>query len=631
MGIPQLNPAPIFGRRNGNCFHVSFAGRLVAAKGLDCLLRAVAEVRSKGINLECKVVGRGVGLQKLISLRNTLGIGDAVEITGPLSIEGVRAVLARSDALVLPSRRTKVWEEQFGRILVEAMAEATVTVGSRTGAIPEVIASEDLLFDENDHHQLATILERLVASEAELVGHQRRLWFRAGSLYTNESLTARRLDFLKGVYLAANPGESAEIYIHKTKEAASQEIKAALEPDFTASQAVEVVGGIYRGRGAILTNMLVPSRIPIYEVIGRAFDLTVLTSKHETNRMHWRPAPESLGNFSVRETFGFMLTARKRVSSHVFDFKYLQVPVGAFPELLHLRPDWIISSEMGFRTFIALFYSSVSGTPLWVWWGGTKHTERRRGFVRKTVRKFLAKHVKHWISYGTSSTEYLESIDISSSRILTIQNCSALQSDKLRPTYFRGQSDKPRFLCVGQLIGRKGIDLLIRCLASLKFDEGLRCSLTLVGSGPEKVSLQRLASGLGLEDVHFAGHVRPEDTRNFYADTDCLVFPTIEDVWGLVVNEAILAGVPVLCSIYAGCVDDLVPQEYRFDPTKTEDFKRALRLAFEGSVQPISRSVVRTPESVALDIVANIDAEFVKKRSGPRTAVCKASRSQLTD
>jgi len=623
MGIPQLNPAPVFGRRNCNCFRVSFAGRLVAAKGIDCLLRAVAEVRSKGIELECDIVGCGAELQKLVRLRSGLGIDDAVGFTGPLSIDGVRNILARSDALVLPSRRTKAWEEQFGLILIEAMAEATVTVGSRTGAIPEVVASEDLLFDEDDHRQLAAILERLAANDAELAGHQHRLWLRAARFYTNESLTTRRLDFLKGVYLAANPGESAESYIGATREAASQETAAAVEPDFVGVPAVEVIDSVYRGRGVILTNMLVPSRIPIYEVIGRAFDLTVLTSKHENNRMHWKPAPESLSNFSVKETFGFMLTARKRVNSHVFDCKYFQVPVGAFSELLHLRPDWIISSEMGFRTLIALFYSSVSGTPLWVWWGGTKHTERRRGIVRKMVRKFFVNYVKHWISYGTSSTKYLQSIDVSSSRILTIQNCSALQSDKVRPAQSRGQSDKPRFLCVGQLIGRKGVDLLIRSLASLQA-ERLLCSLTLVGSGPERASLERLASDLGLEDVQFTGDVRPEDTRSFYANADCLVFPSLEDVWGLVINEAIIAGVPVLCSIYAGCVDDLVPQECRFDPTNAEDFKRVLRSVFLHAVRPIPISVIRTPESIAQDVIADIEAELVKRRYSPRGAATLA-------
>jgi len=215
MGVPQLNPAPVFGRRNGGCFRVSFAGRLVPAKGIDCLLQAVAEVRSKGIELRCDIVGNGAEFQKLASLRSRLGLDDAVEFTGPLSIEGVRNILTRSDALVLPSRRTKNWEEQFGLILIEAMAEATVTVGSRTGAIPEVVASDDLLFDEDNHHQLAAILERLAANEVELAGHQHRLWLRAGRLYTNESLAARRIDFLKKVCVGANPAELAQGHMHE--------------------------------------------------------------------------------------------------------------------------------------------------------------------------------------------------------------------------------------------------------------------------------------------------------------------------------------------------------------------------------------------------------------------------------
>jgi hypothetical protein len=55
--------------------------------------------------------------------------------------------------------------------------------------------------------------------------------------------------------------------------------------------------------------------------------------------------------------------------------------------------------------------------------------------------------------------------------------------------------------------------------------------------------------------------------------------------------------------------------EYRFDPTDMESTKRVLRLAFQGRVNPIPMSVLRTPESVALDIVADIETELVKSQS----------------
>jgi glycosyltransferase involved in cell wall biosynthesis len=387
---------------------------------------------------------------------------------------------------------------------------------------------------------------------------------------------------------------------------------AAIRPELVASLVTDVVTKVCRSRGALLTNMVAPYRIPIYGAIGRAFDLTVLTSKHERNRRHWDArAGQSL---SVRQSSGILLTLRKKASGRTFDYKYLQLPFGAFFDLFRLRPDWIISAEMGLRTLIALFYSWLCRTPLWVWWGGTKTTERHIGFLKRTIRKFLAKRVKHWISYGRSSTDYLNSIGVSSSRILTIQNCAADHSEIDRFPRSVRSSDKPRFLCVGQLIGRKGVDAMIRSLASLQA-EGLSCSLTLLGSGPEHSNLQRLASELRLEEVYFMGETRPEDMRHVYAQADCVVFPTMEDVWGLVVNEAILAGVPVLCSIHAGCVDELVPPEYRFDPLDPESIKRALRTAFRGAVRPIPKSVLRTPESVAQDIIAAIDAELDKTSS----------------
>jgi glycosyltransferase involved in cell wall biosynthesis len=97
---------------------------------------------------------------------------------------------------VLPSRRTKVWEEQFGRILVEAMAQATVTVGSRTGAIPEVIGSESLLFDEDDDQTLAELLIELASDSGLFEAHQRALWQRASDLYRNDTLSKQRVEFL---------------------------------------------------------------------------------------------------------------------------------------------------------------------------------------------------------------------------------------------------------------------------------------------------------------------------------------------------------------------------------------------------------------------------------------------------
>jgi len=79
---------------------------------------------------------------------------------------------------------------------VEAMAQATVTVGSRTGAIPEVVGSEDLIFDEDDDQALARILERLYTVPELFKAQQERLWVRAKNLYLNEIVAARKIEWM---------------------------------------------------------------------------------------------------------------------------------------------------------------------------------------------------------------------------------------------------------------------------------------------------------------------------------------------------------------------------------------------------------------------------------------------------
>jgi glycosyltransferase involved in cell wall biosynthesis len=65
-----------------------------------------------------------------------------------------------------------------------------------------------------------------------------------------------------------------------------------------------------------------------------------------------------------------------------------------------------------------------------------------------------------------------------------------------------------------------------------------------------------------------------------------LVFPTRDDVWGLVTNEALWSGLPVLVSVYAGCAKELVPPESTFDPLDEADFATKLRLAVAGQLPP---------------------------------------------
>ena len=215
MGVPAVAADPVFGRRDPRCFRLVYAGRLIAPKGVDCLLRATALLRSGGVAVHCTVAGDGPERPRLEELVRSLALAEQVSFLGTIPLPSVASLLASSDVLVLPSRRSKLWEEQFGRILVEAMAKATVVVGSRTGAIPEVIGADELLFAEDDHRALAALLHTLACSAAFFMQQQGSLWERARDQYLNDALARRRLEFfgkLLGEQPAAYPasGRHAE-------------------------------------------------------------------------------------------------------------------------------------------------------------------------------------------------------------------------------------------------------------------------------------------------------------------------------------------------------------------------------------------------------------------------------------
>jgi glycosyltransferase involved in cell wall biosynthesis len=129
-----------------------------------------------------------------------------VEFSAAVSADQMPACLAEADVLVLPSRTTPVWKEQFGRVLVEAMSCGTPVVGSDSGAIPEVIGDAGLIFAEGDAEALAACLRRLAQSpelRRELGERGRR---RVAEHYTVERIARQTVELWRGL-LAARPQE----------------------------------------------------------------------------------------------------------------------------------------------------------------------------------------------------------------------------------------------------------------------------------------------------------------------------------------------------------------------------------------------------------------------------------------
>jgi glycosyltransferase involved in cell wall biosynthesis len=357
---------------------------------------------------------------------------------------------------------------------------------------------------------------------------------------------------------------------------------------------------------ALLLNMISPARLGLYSILADEFDLMILHGGREANRDSWKDVEKALPNARVVRAWGWQIHHSKKLRGETFDEKYIHVTPGFAWHLLRFRPDLVISNEMGFRTMVALAYGTAFRKPVWVWWGGTIHSERNIGPLRKVVRKAVTLWADRWISYGQTSTEYLMSMGVSRDRIVQSQNAIDERPFQRIAEPAWAIQPRPVVLYTGQFIERKGVGALLEAAARLQQD-GRTFSLLLVGSGRDKHALELRIEALGLKNVHFRSAQTPEKMPSVYRSADILVLPTLEDVWGLVVNEAILMDIPVLCSKYAGCAPELFASENIFSPEDLSEFSQKLGVAISGQLPKAGPGRLKTTKQLGFELVRELN------------------------
>jgi glycosyltransferase involved in cell wall biosynthesis len=139
---------------------IGFVGRLLPAKGLMALADALAKIKSDKWRL--LVVGDGEERPKLEKRLAEYGLLERAHFAGAVSYDQTPEYFRQIDILVVPTQTTSKIREQFGRVIIEAMACGATVVGSTCGAIPEVISDAGIVFPENEPESLAMELRRLI-------------------------------------------------------------------------------------------------------------------------------------------------------------------------------------------------------------------------------------------------------------------------------------------------------------------------------------------------------------------------------------------------------------------------------------------------------------------------------------
>lgn len=164
--MPQMGVDPEFfapaPTTNSAIFRIGFLGRLAHSKGIDLIFTAVAKLRDRGIKSQIILCGSGPEEAALKQLAADLHIAELVIWRGAVPHSQAPTELSQFDVLVLPSRSTATWKEQFGHVLIEAMSMGIPVIGSNSGEIANVIGRADLVFPEENASLLADLLARLI-------------------------------------------------------------------------------------------------------------------------------------------------------------------------------------------------------------------------------------------------------------------------------------------------------------------------------------------------------------------------------------------------------------------------------------------------------------------------------------
>lgn len=343
-----------------------------------------------------------------------------------------------------------------------------------------------------------------------------------------------------------------------------------------------------------ITNIPSPYRVEFWNELSKYYDVTVwFEAKNEANR-EWKI--EGLGrNFKYKFLKSVTLGLDNHFSMEIIGFlnreHFDAYVIGSYSSLTEmLAIMWFKWRKKEF------FLNSDGGFP------------KQENFIKRTIKKFFISKASYWLSAGSNCSEYLMYYGAKKERIHEYPFASVAYSKKeLLPL---SQEEKKKFreennlkskliLTVGQLIQRKGMDILIK--AFIRGGDSLKdVTLLIVGSGSEDEIYREMAKGSCTENIVFKPFMQMQDLIPFYKTADVFVLPTRYDIWGLVLNEAMCFGLPVIASDMCGAAKDLI-----------KDGKNGYIVPVENEEALSDRVIELLKDDVKLEVFGNKSREII--------------------
>jgi len=355
---------------------------------------------------------------------------------------------------------------------------------------------------------------------------------------------------------------------------------------------------------AIITNMPSYHQVDLFNAISqlREINLHVYYLRKITPGRQWK----TLRNINHSHTF----VKEFRIHPHFYINK------GLFKKLRAFRPDLIIVTQYASISMqLVMYYASLFKVP-WVFWSekpGVEWTELpifKSEFLRKLFRKIALIPIKHWPQevwgIGKRAQEYFSEI--------TNCPCKNLPYFADFSRFLQIKRDNPhnpiRFLYAGKFVLRKGVDILIEAVDSL-ISKKKNFEFIFIGDGPLRNKVVELSHEYP-SNVKYLGFKEIDEIPSVFAECDILVCPSRYDGWGMVVAEAMAAGMPVISTIKTGAAIDMINNGINgFILEKLTPEELALKMLFLIDRKNIVSEMGKSAKVKALEYTAHNGARII--------------------
>jgi glycosyltransferase involved in cell wall biosynthesis len=372
----------------------------------------------------------------------------------------------------------------------------------------------------------------------------------------------------------------------------------------------------------ILHNIIAPYKTILFNELFRICDsLTVIYIAETEDIREWEIDSDEELRFPYEVMYKGSLNNVNKFKIMGKTWRYLN----------SLQPEVIVIG--GYRDiacWAGFLWARLNGKKV-ILWSSTNEGDKPRRWYKERIKRLLVARCDAANVYGTKSRDYLIKLGMKKEKIFIEGNVTDNNYYREETAKYKENKDEllkdlglpqHNFIYVGRFSPEKNLMFLLESFNELQSSFENNWGLLLVGNGPQRELIENTIAGKKIERVFLPGYKQREEIPLFLALSDVFVLPSVSETWGLAVNEAMAAGMPILVSNKCGCYPDIVRDGingYSFDPYDRGTLITTMRKMVENgdNLQEMAKasiSIIKeySPERAAQTIFKTI--EYVMSR-----------------